>query len=65
MQPSHYLVWRKNGGRKPCFRHETIESAMAEAERLAKETRAKFVVLAAITEVLPPQVEQESQNAQH
>lgn len=53
MEALHYLVWRKNGGWKPRFKHPTLESAMTEANRLATETGAKILVLAVVAEVAP------------
>ncbi len=53
MTALHYLVWKKNGGRKPCFKHQTLEAAMAEANRICSETGAKFHVLAVAAEVAP------------
>lgn len=53
-EPHHYLVWRKNGGRKPAFKHASLEAAMTEANRLATETGAKFQVLAVVAKIDPP-----------
>jgi hypothetical protein len=53
MEIQHYLVWRKNGGRKPSFKHLTFEAAAQEAERLVAETGAKFIVLAVLVEFAP------------
>lgn len=54
MTEMHYLVWRKNGGRKPRFKHANIEDARTEAKRLAEMTGAKMLILAVIAEVEPP-----------
>lgn len=56
MEASHYLVWKKNGGRKPVFKHSSLETAQTEAERLSAENHnAKFLILAVVGEVGPIQ----------
>lgn len=46
-----WLVWCPTGTKSPSFRHESEQSAIAEAERLARAARGpKFYVLKA-TEV--------------
>lgn len=54
MTEMHYLVWRKNGGRKPRFKHSNIEDARTEANRLAQLAGAKMLILAVIAEIEPP-----------
>ena len=45
----YWLVWRFDG-RQPTFRHETLESARLEAERLAVENPGlRFDVLEALS----------------
>lgn len=53
MNPLHYVVWRKNGGNKPRFKHATLEAAQQEANRLAELTGAKILILAVLDEVEP------------
>lgn len=40
-----YAVWRIDGGQPPSHRHETLDEACAEAERLAKQTLKTYYVL--------------------
>lgn len=41
-----FLVWSPTGSRPPSHRHDTVDSALAEATRLAREARgAEFYVL--------------------
>lgn len=50
-----FMVWRKSGGRPPRFRHETLISAVTEAERLAAERPGgTFVVLQELCRVQAP-----------
>jgi hypothetical protein len=60
MQPLHYMVWRKNGGRKPRKRHATLDAAQTEALRLIdKYPGIKFQVLAVMGEYISaPQAEE-------
>lgn len=60
MNALYHLVWKKNGGRKPAFKHPTLESAMTEAARLSAENHnAKFLVMAVVAIVGPETAETE------
>ena len=40
------------GGRNPTYRHDTLESAEIEAERLAKITNTQVIILKSYLEVM-------------
>ena len=51
-EPSRFWMVYGIGGGRPTYQHETYESAMAEAKRLARENLENtFVVLEAIASV--------------
>lgn len=54
-----WAVWRDTGGSAPNKRHPDKQSAIAEAERLARQSSEKYYVLEAVGEVAPitPQIE--------
>ncbi|TAM23390.1 MAG: hypothetical protein EPN60_15075 [Nevskiaceae bacterium] len=46
----YWLVWAPTGSRPPACRHASVESATAEAERLARaHPGQQFVVLQSVT----------------
>jgi hypothetical protein len=48
-----WAVWKQNGGSTPNKRHETKESAIAEAGRLSRQEGAPYYVLEVIGIVAP------------
>lgn len=55
MSEKFFAVWRENGGSAPSKRHETKESAIAEASRLAQQSSVRYFVLEVIGVVAPIQ----------
>lgn len=53
MSKKTWAIWREKGGSGPNYRHDSFESAKAEAERLARETGYSFLVLEVIGVVKP------------
>jgi len=48
VQGKFWAVWKDHGGAAPQKRHETKESAIEEANRLARQERADYYVLEVI-----------------
>lgn len=48
MEKKFWMVLRHDGRGTPSVRHESLEQATEEAQRLAVKERAKFYVLAAV-----------------
>jgi len=53
MSEKFWAVWRETGGGAPAKRHDTKESAIQEAGRLAKQTSERYFVLEVIGIVAP------------
>lgn len=49
-----WAVWRIDGGSPPHRRHETLESAKAEAGRLAQQQASEYYVLEVVGVVRRP-----------
>lgn len=56
MNEKFWAVWRKDGGAPPSKRHETKDSAINEAARLAQNTNTEYFVLEAIGIVAPIEI---------
>lgn len=56
MSEKFWAVWRRDGGSSPSKRHETKDAAIAEAARLAHQTRTDYFVLEVIGIVAPVDV---------
>jgi hypothetical protein len=50
-----WAVWRENGGGAPQRRHDTKESAITEAGRLATQSQDRYYVLEVVGIVAPVQ----------
>lgn len=53
MNEKFWAIWRKTGGGPPQKRHETEALAIAEANRLVKQTGEEYYVLEVIGIVRP------------
>lgn len=56
MGEKFWAVWRKDGGAPPSKRHETKDSAINEAARLAQNTNTEYFVLEVIGVVAPIEI---------
>ncbi len=56
MSKKFWAIWKQNGGGAPQKRHETKESALTEAARLARQENAPYFVLEAIGIVAPVEI---------
>lgn len=48
-----YLLWSPAGDRNPTFTHDSFDSALTEAKRLAETTGKTFYIVAATSKVEP------------
>lgn len=53
MSEKFWAVWRETGGAAPSKRHESKESAVTEAGRLAQQSNERYFVLEVVGVVAP------------